>query len=489
MIKVYINDEEVVCNKSFKISEEFLSTSSTILNNVYPASWENDKDYVSRFYLPKDFSKCEIYNDDILIFEGVVRNTGNISLNPREPKYCSLQILSYKCLLSEGKCLNFVIDNKTISEAIQMVVDDIQDYGFEVGTIDIASANDIIGAYSTQDKTAYDVLQYLSEIAGCKWFVKRVGNNLSINFYDKDKIPQASDIEYTQEYWEENNIVDMTYSFNTKDYRNSQVITSSGVMSSAINSEVFTYNGTDTNIETDLKVGKIERIEVNDIQAIVGTDTDKELGIDCDFYYTTGSNQIEINDSLALNDKIEVVYYPFVKGRQLIENTNEINRITDLIDRNGRISRYENRNDISSNEELNKIARCYLDFKGKAEIQLKIKTLNIDILNIGQQVNFNAPIEDIQGNYLVKSKEIEITKTGNYGNVFYTYTLTNTYNGEQAINYFDNQRRKSEGNLDKGQFITRYIDYNEEVNLIFDNFKITKQENDNELDSELDLEL
>lgn len=488
MIKVYINDEEVVCNKSFKISEEFLSTSSTILNNVYPASWENDKDYVSRFYLPKDFSKCEIYNDDTLIFEGVVRNTGNISLNPREPKYCSLQILSYKCLLSEGKCLNFVIDNKTISEAIQMVVDDIQDYGFEVGTIDIASANDIIGAYSTQDKTAYDVLQYLSEIANCKWFVKRVENNLSINFYDKDKIPQASDIEYTQEYWEENNIVDMTYSFNTKDYRNSQVITSSGVMSSAINSEVFIYNGTDTNIETDLKVGKIERIEVNDIQAIVGTDTDKELGIDCDFYYATGSNQIEINDSLALNDKIEVVYYPFVKGRQLIENTNEINRITDLIDRNGRISRYENRNDISSNEELNKIARCYLDFKGKAEVQLKIKTLNIDILNIGQQVNFNAPIEDIQGNYLVKSKEIEITKTGNYGNVFYTYTLTNTYNGEQAINYFDNQRRKSEGNLDKGQFITRYIDYNEEVNLIFDNFKITKSE-EPELDAELDLEL
>ena len=488
MIKVYINDEEVVCNKSFKISEEFLSTSSTILNNVYPASWENDKDYVSRFYLPKDFSKCEIYNDDTLIFEGVVRNTGNISLNPREPKYCSLQILSYKCLLSEGKCLNFVIDNKTISEAIQMVVDDIQDYGFEVGTIDIASANDIIGAYSTQDKTAYDVLQYLSEIANCKWFVKRVENNLSINFYDKDKIPQASDIEYTQEYWEENNIVDITYSFNTKDYRNSQVITSSGVMSSAINSEVFIYNGTDTNIETDLKVGKIERIEVNDIQAIVGTDTDKELGIDCDFYYTTGSNQIEINDSLALNDKIEVVYYPFVKGRQLIENTNEINRITDLIERNGRISRYENRNDISSNEELNKIARCYLDFKGKAEVQLKIKTLNIDILNIGQQVNFNAPIEDIQGNYLVKSKEIEITKTGNYGNVFYTYTLTNTYNGEQAINYFDNQRRKSEGNLDKGQFITRYIDYNEEVNLIFDNFKITKSE-ESELDAELDLEL
>ena len=477
MIKVYINDEEVVCNKSFKISEEFLSTSSTILNNVYPASWEIDKDYVSRFYLPKDFSKCEIYNDDVLIFEGVVRNTGNISLNPREPKYCSLQILSYKCLLSEGKCLNFVIDNKTISQAIQMVVDDIQDYGFEVGTININSDNDLIGAYSTQDKTAYDVLQYLSEIAGCKWFVKRVGDNLSINFYDKDKIPQANDIEYTQEYWELNNIVNMEYNFNTKDYRNSQTITSNGVMSSALNSEVYIFKTGDTNVITDLPVGKVQKIEVNDVEATVGTSSDKELGIDADFYYTIGSNEIEINDSLTNNDKIEITYYPFVKGRQLIENTDEINRITNLIERNGKISRYETRNDISSNEELNKIARSYLDYKGKAEVQLKIKTLNKDILNIGQQVNFNAPIEDIKGNYLVKKKEIEITKTGSYGNVFYTYTLSNTYNGEQAINFFDNQRRKNEGNIQEGSFITRYVDYNFETTIIFENLQITEQSN------------
>jgi hypothetical protein len=477
MIKVYINNEEVVCDKSFTIKEELLSTSSIILNNVMPKSWYENNTYTNQFYLPEDYSKCEIYDDTTLLFEGVVRNTGNISLNPYQLKMISLEVLGYKCLLSEGKCLNFVIDNKTISEAIQMVVDDIQDYGFEVGTININSSNDLIGAYSTQDKTAYDVLQYLSEIAGCKWFVKRVGDNLSINFYDKDKIPQANDIEYNKEYWEQNNIVDMTYSFNTKDYRNSQTITSSGVMSNALNSEVYIFKTGDTNVITDLSVGKVQKIEVNDVEATVGTSSDKELGIDADFYYTIGSNEIEINDSLTNNDKIEITYYPFVKGRQLIENTDEINRITNLIERNGKISRYETRNDISSNEELNKIARSYLDYKGKAEVQLKIKTLNKDILNIGQQVNFNAPIEDIKGNYLVKKKEIEITKTGNYGNVFYTYTLSNTYNGEQAINFFDNQRRKNEGNIQEGSFITRYVDYNFETTIIFENLQITEQSN------------
>ena len=66
MIKMYINNEEVVSNKEFTISEEMLATPSIVLNNCYPASWENTKDYVSRFYFPKDYSKCKILDDDNL---------------------------------------------------------------------------------------------------------------------------------------------------------------------------------------------------------------------------------------------------------------------------------------------------------------------------------------------------------------------------------------------------------------------------------------
>ena len=86
-LKMLINNEEVVCNKEFTITEEMLTTSSTILNNCYPKSWENDKNYISRFYYPKDYSKCKIYKDDVLVFCGVVKNSGNISLNPRYPHF------------------------------------------------------------------------------------------------------------------------------------------------------------------------------------------------------------------------------------------------------------------------------------------------------------------------------------------------------------------------------------------------------------------
>ena len=60
MIKMFINDEEVVSNKELAIKEEMLATPSTILNNCYPKAWENVKDYVSKFYYPRDYSRCII---------------------------------------------------------------------------------------------------------------------------------------------------------------------------------------------------------------------------------------------------------------------------------------------------------------------------------------------------------------------------------------------------------------------------------------------
>ena len=65
MLKMTIDNEEVVSNKNFTIKEEMLNASSTILNNCYPKTWENDHDYISRFYYPKDYSKLNIQNFSI----------------------------------------------------------------------------------------------------------------------------------------------------------------------------------------------------------------------------------------------------------------------------------------------------------------------------------------------------------------------------------------------------------------------------------------
>lgn len=477
MIKMYIGNEEVVCNKEFTISEELLSTSSTILNNCYPKSWEDDKDYVSRFYFPKDYSSCRIYDNDNLIFAGVVKNTGNISLNPRYPHYSSLQILDYKTLLSEGKYLDIVLSNLSISDAIKRIVEEIKDYGFVVGNIELKN-NDYIGAYSTSEKTAYDVFQYLAEISQSKWFTRIVDENTTaIDFYDPELLPKSDTLQYNEEYFEKNNIIDMTYSYSTDDYRNKQIMLASEILANIDYTEITLSNGVNKTFTVSEKIGIVKNIYVNNVEKTFALKSDSDY-VSADFYYTSGNNTFESNSnnlSYPADTQIKIVYTPLVEGRQVVQNTNEISRIKGQINRNGVISRYEKRDDVTSSNELNAIAKTYLKYKGEAEITLTVNTIDKDIFKIGDIVTTaNIPISDLNTGYIVKNKKIKVITTSDQTHIWYTYELSSTYNSERAVNYFDNQRNKQKGNISQGEFITRNVDIDNTANIIFDNLQISE---------------
>ena len=471
MIQMFIGNEEVVSNKDFTITEEMLSTSSTILNNCYPKSWENDKDYVSRFYYPEDYSKCKILQDGKLIFCGVVKNTGDISLNPRYPHFCSLQILDFKTFLSEGETLDFVIANKTISEAIEMVVDTIKDYGFIVGTINIQGADDIIGAYSTQNKTAYDVFQYLADISQSKWYTRLIDENtLAIDFYDSTLLPKAENLKYTEEYFEANKIKDITFNYGTRDYRNKQVMLSNEVYGSIENIETIITDGYTRTFATQQKIGEIKSITVAGEKKTFATNNDKDLGVDANFYYTVGEAKFDSNSNEPIYSSgltLIITYIPIIEGRQIVYDEDEIKRIRTNTGRKGTIARYENRNDALSSNELNKIGQTYLRYKGSPEITLSVLTYENDLYNIGQVVHFEAPIQDLAMDYMVKKKETQIIATGETKHIFYNYELSSSFNSEKAINWFDNQRNKSTGNISQGEYISRNIDIENTANIIF----------------------
>ena len=485
-MKIYINNEEVVCSNVLEITEEMLQTSSTILDNCYPKSWEETHEYTTQFYFPKDYSKCKIYKDDELIFCGLVKNTGSIELNPREPKYCSLQILDFKALLSEGDTLDFVISNKTIPQAIEQVVQAVASYGFVLGNVEILNPNDIIGAYSTLNKTAYDVFQYLAEISQSRWSTRMIDENtIAIDFYDPTLMPQGTTLEYSQEFFEDNNIEDITFSYNTGDYRNKQIMLSDKVYGSIDYDETIIADGFSKTFLTQNEIAVIKSISVNGNAATIATKEDQEAGISADFYYTPGSNEITTENIYAANSNINVIYTPLIKGRQVVYNTIETNRIANQINRNGVISRYENRNDILSSDELQKVGENYIKYKGSAEILLNIKTNNNNLYNVGEIVEFEAPINELNQEYMVKQKITTFYPLTN--DIFYQFTLTSSYNSEQAINYFDNQRAKNEGNIESGEYITRNIDIENTGNIIFDNFTKTEgEETNNVLNSILD---
>lgn len=490
MIKMYIAGEEVVSDKEFTIKEEMLSASSTILNNCYPKSWENDRDYTSRFYFPKDYSKFTLYDDETLLFAGVVKNTGDISLNPRQPHYCSLQILDYKTFLSESDTLDFVIDNKTIAEAIQMVIDVVSKYGFILGNIEISQANDIIKAYSTLNKTAYDVLQYLANISGSRWRTRFIDDEtMAIDFYDPDMLPQAADIEYTKEYWETNNIVDLTFNYSTRDYRNKQIMLSDEVYANIVYNEILISTGYSTTYITENNIGSIISITINGVSKTFATNIEKEMGADADFYYTPSKNTLESEVSYASGTQIIVNYTPLVKGREIIYNNSEISRIANQTNTIGIISRYETRNDVLSNDELNQIGQSYIEYKGKPEIILTLITQNNNLYNVGEVVYFNSPINDLADNYMVKTKETQYIINKSQINLFYTYELTSSFNSEKAINYFDNQRNKTTGNISAGESITRNIDIENTATIIWQDLSISQvgnEDNSNVLDCMLE---
>jgi len=489
-MKIYINNEEVVCSNVLEITEEMLQTSSTILDNCYPKSWEETHEYTTQFYFPKDYSKCKIYKDDELIFCGLVKNTGSIELNPREPKYCSLQILDFKALLSEGDTLDFVISNKTIPQAIEQVVQAVASYGFVLGNIEILNPDDIIGAYSTLNKTAYDVFQYFAEISQSRWSTRMVDENtIAIDFYDPTLMPQGTTLEYSQEFFEDNNIEDITFSYNTGDYRNKQIMLSEQVYGDIDYNQEIIADGFSKVFVVQSPIAILKNASVNGTPVSIATKDEQEMGITADFYYTPGSTEISTDNNYLVSTILEFNYTPLVKGRQVVFNNDEVNRVSNQINRNGIISRYENRNDILSSAELQKVGETYIKYKGNAEILLNVKTNNNNLYNIGEIVEFEAPINELSQEYMVKQKITTFYPLTN--DIFYQFTLTSSYNSEQAVNYFDNQRAKAEGNIQSGEYITRNIDIEKTANIIFDNFTQTKKgfDNDNVLNCPLNAPL
>lgn len=601
-MQIFIDNEEVLCSQKMTIKEQLSNTSSVVLNNVYPKSWENDKDYVSRFYMPKDYSHCVITDDNVtkkknifdkvvlldgryvnssgimatysnsqseyievtpgekyfftiryaftsatmnvwtgdsleegtnftsiytlngttntfevvatkkyiiitknwtssnyatfqkaeqeiknnVFFSGVVKNSGNIELNPRKPHYATLQLLDYKTFLSEGDTLNYVLQEQKVSEAIEKVVSELE--GFEVGDIEL-DEDITIKPYNCNEKTPYDVFEYLAEITGAIWTTTTIDEStVAINFYSVDNLPMKDNIEYTQEYFEENNIIDIKYSYSSNDYRNKQVIVSEGAVADITQKEYLTYYGND--IKTTYEIGEIVSISIGTKEYSVGTNISKSTGSYADFYYTRGSNSIEVNKDFGTGVVFLVEYKPLVNTQLTSYNQTEIDRIAESTGRNGIIARYEKREDTDDENALAKISQTYLDFKGVPEITLTLKTHNKDIFNIGDRVFFNGPLESLKTTYLVISKEIDMITSGNEQLLFYTYKLSSSFNDENAINFFDNQRRKLEGNIEEGQYITRYIDIPSTTNIIFYDNSTSETEIPNDvLDGELDVEL
>lgn len=491
MFKIYIDEVEVKCDNQFDIEEEFMNPSSIVLTNVYPASWSTT-DLLENYYFPEDYSKCKIYRDDELYFTGIVKNSADMELNPLKPHYCSLQILDPSTLLSEGMTLDYVIADKTVTEAINQVIASISDYGFVAGNIQIPEQYDtLIGAYSTLDKAPFDVFQYLSQISLTRWGTHMVDEDTTaIDFFSPELLDNQGTIELTKDYCSQNNIKSITYDYSTDDYRNRQIITSDEVYGNIEQSQTIITDGYSTSFTTEQKIGRINSITVNGTERTFATSDEKDLGITADFYYKVAETSFDSSETYSAGSEIEINYIPIIQGREITYNSAETSRISSNLNRNGTISRYENRTDVTSSKELQLVGQSYIKFNGMAKITLTIKS-RTDFLKLGGKYHFDAPIDELDGDYLVKTKKTSVTQSGEYNWFIYEYELTNSFDVENEINYFDNQRAKANGNISQGEYVARNVDVENTANIIFSNLQIIEVEitGDNTLEAGLEMPL
>lgn len=475
MLQFFINNEEIICQRKNVIQENILEPTSLTLQNCYPKAWDNKPELVNNFFYPEPFSKVLIKDDGNIIFAGAVKNTGDISLNFRDPKYANIQVIDFKTLLSEGEQLDFVIQNKTILQAIEQIINAVSSYGFIKGNIELDNLTEKIGAYNCQNKTAYDVLQYIAEISQARWFTRLINENqIAIDFYTLARLPRKANIEYTKQWCCDNEISDIKYNISSYDYRNEQIIISDKIMSNVQSQEIMYGDGYNTTFHTEQKIGRINSIKVNGQTKTWVTQAEKAEGITADFYYVKGQNQIESDVQYSRGTRVEINYNAIVNGRQTAINTDEQTRIETLSNRKGLISRYEVRNDIADSNQLKNVAETYLNLKGNAEVTLKILTTR-NLYNIGDKVFFNIPqITQLQQDYIVKNKKTTII--GDKLQIFYEFTLSSNYGAEDIINYFDNQRRKVSGNIEEGNVIIRNIDINNTATIIWDDLRIEEEE-------------
>lgn len=296
-------------------------------------------------------------------------------------------------------------------------------------------------------------------------------NTVAIDFYDPSLMPQGTSIDYTQEWFCDNNIIDMSFSYSSRDYRNKQVMLSGEVYANIETTEIIVADGYQTQFNTTGKIGYVSSLLLNGNPATIITKEEYDLGYEGDFVYQPGNTYFESVNLVSTGAIITIVYFAIIEGREVVLNQEEISRVSEMIDRKGVIARYENRNDATTTQELQAIGQSYLKYKGNPEVLLKVETLD-NIWNIGERVEFDSPLEELTTEYMVKKKTINYITTQD--NIFYTYELSSSFNSETEINYFDNQRSKMMGNIGAGEYISRNIDIENTANVIFYDLEVNE---------------
>lgn len=461
-IKLIINGIEMDFSNNFSVSDHPTNFSSMTFHEVIPKDKNFYPENLKVQNYAEEFSIGEVYAGDQLIFFGIVNSTGRLNLNPFVPKTKTIEIADFRKWLSIQKPIPLLFFNEFPENFVNVLIEKLNESKIIAGILDF-STNELIGAYSTVDKSPYQVLKEViaKQTNSLLYFQINDKQQITINYKSNDTL--ANDIEPLKidlnnlDLLKEYKILNIEFESNADKYSNIVKVESSNIITNLVTEENFTIFDKDS-FTLNNNIGKVSNNIANTYIYKLSTPTIKQnvISIDEAFYkegqyydvlYKIGNNIIKVNKKYLNKDYILNFGY-FTKRKTSVElsNTEEIARVASFSTTKGEVYRYERLNDLTNFNDLLKATKSNLEIYKNIEKTIYI-TSEIPLYEILDVVEVISGEDDkVSGLYLVHEIAAEInassikdTINNNFILPVFTTILKATKNTDNIVNEFDNQ--------------------------------------------------
>lgn len=462
-LKLLINGEEYDFSNNITFSFHPTNFSTITFNDViakknnkFPLNIQNPNK------VNREFTFAELWQDNQLIYFGIVNDTGRFSLFPNKLKTFSVVITDFRKFLSSTNPINKLYRNKTPQEIVNDVVEFLNEEKISIGKLNFTN-NEPIQAYSSVNKNAYQILKnVITKLSNSFLYFTIENNKILINYKSEEDMKNISPIKLDSndlQFLKTFKIKDIVFENETYDYANFLTYTSENIVSTfptteydlLINENIYLKSKPIT-IDSDIEKTFIISQDGTKRKAIFLNEKNVTSGKIYDFLYNPENNILKSNESIR-GQKLTITYYTKGKVTFQDKNSKEIVEISKISGTNGIVAKYDKFNDLSYSNDLLRQLKTDLEQFSSPNRKIII-TSEEPIWELTDVVEVQFNIEEVDGLYLVHSVNGKSQIIGESGKMQeYEYELKQTKNFDNIINKFDNQSYRDEAIYNEEQFI------------------------------------
>lgn len=458
-LHLIINNEEYDFDKKISFNLHPTNSNSITFNkvirkvdNVYPKNVTNPK-------IPNTYSLAQVYDENNLIFFGIVNATGRFSLMPNEIKTFSVEVVDVRKWLSILKPVNLIFYDASPLDIIVNMLSELNENILQIGEIHFTN-DKRIKAYSLMNKTPYQILkEVIAPITNSYLYFTVKKNKLLINFKSWDDFNNNHIFTFdinNHKFLEENQILSINYENNNEGYANIINYSSDNIVSNkpkieeikladtieySLLNNVYNWEYTNCYIYDPLN-------PLSSKQNVKFAIEDNENILVYDVMWSRDSNTIKVREGLLnQNLTLHLEYYIKTYWSITLTDNDEVSKVANLTNTKGEVYLGDKFNDLLYSEDLLRKTTHKLSIAAKPRHTLIIESRkplfkildNIDVVTNNDEINGSYVCHTIQGDFEANNKMI-------FG--VYTYTLKQTLDFDDFTNLFDNQSYRTNFNED-----------------------------------------